>query len=79
MLKCVLLLTYYDWTDTDTLLLSKAYTLIDILSEAHPNDAKPFTIAGDYYYRDDNLEAGQNKLLKSGRTWTLAVIRYGNS
>ena len=51
-----LLLTYYDWTDTDTLLLSNAYTPIDI-PETHPNDAKPFTIAGDYFYRDDNLEA----------------------
>ena len=53
--KMRLLLTYYDWTDTDTLLLSKAYTLIDILSETHPNDAKPFTIAGDYFYYDSTL------------------------
>ncbi|MGB2278705.1 MAG: tetratricopeptide repeat protein [Flavobacteriales bacterium] len=63
--KMRLLLTYYDWTDTDTLLLSKAYTLIDILSETHPNDAKPFTIAGDYFYRDDNLEAAKTNFLRA--------------
>ena len=59
------LLTYYDWTDTDTTLLSKAYTLIDILLETHPNDAKPFTIAGDYYYRDDNLNAAKANFLQA--------------
>ena len=64
-IKMRLLLNYYDWTDTDTLLLSKAYTLIDILSETHPNDAKPFTIAGDYYYRDDNLEAAKTNFLRA--------------
>jgi len=63
--KMRLLLTYYDWTDTDTTLLSRAYTLIDILLETHPNDAKPFTIAGDYYYRDDNLNAAKTNFLRA--------------
>ena len=63
--KMRLLLTYYDWTDSDTMLLSKAYTLIDILLETHPNNAKPFTIAGDYYYRDDNLTAAKTNFLRA--------------
>ncbi len=63
--KMRLLLTYYDWTDSDSLLLSRAYNLIDILSETHPNDAKSFTIAGDYYYRDDNLEAAKTNFLRA--------------
>ena len=63
--KMRLLLTYYDWTDSDTMLLSKAYSLIDILLETHPNNAKPFTIAGDYYYRDDNLAAAKTNFLRA--------------
>ena len=53
------LLSYYEWTDTDTLLLQKAYRLIDTLVATHPEDAKPYTIAGDYYYRDDSLKKAQ--------------------
>ena len=63
--KMRLLLTYYDWTDSDTVLLSKAYTLIDILLETHPNNPKPFTIAGDYYYRDDNLTLAKSNFLRA--------------
>lgn len=59
------LLTYYDWTNKDTLLLSKAYNLIDILIDTHPNSAKPFTIAGDYYYRDNNLKEAKQSFLKA--------------
>ncbi|MGC6471046.1 MAG: tetratricopeptide repeat protein [Flavobacteriales bacterium] len=50
------LITYFDWTENDTLLLRKSYELIDVLIQTHPEDAKPYTIAGDYYYRDQQLE-----------------------
>ena len=63
--KMRLLLTYYDWTDADTILLSKAYTLLDILLETHPEDAKPFTIAGDYHFRDGNLELAKSNFLRA--------------
>jgi len=53
------LLTYYDFSDKDTTLLSKSYELIEALKSAHPNDAKPFTIAGDFYYRDGKLDQAQ--------------------
>ena len=53
------LLTYYDWTDTDTALLERAYQLIDTLIVVHPQSPKPYTIAGDYYYRDDSLKKAQ--------------------
>jgi len=33
--------------------------LIEALKSAHPNDAKPFTIAGDFYYRDGKLDQAQ--------------------
>lgn len=52
------LLSYYE-LGTDTTTLKFAFELIDVLKEIHPTDAKPFTIAGDYYYRsnDNNLAA----------------------
>ena len=53
------LLTYYDFTDEDTSLLSKTYELIETLKVAHPNNAKPFTIAGDFYYRDGKIDEAQ--------------------
>ena len=53
------LLTYYDFTDEDTSLLSKTYELIEALKVAHPNNAKPFTIAGDFYYRDGKIDEAQ--------------------
>ena len=63
--KMRLLLSYYDYTETDTLLLEKAYNLIDILLATHPNDAKPFTIAGDYYYRDGKLQEAKTNFLRA--------------
>ena len=53
--KMRLLLTV-QWTNR-YMLLSKAYTSGYTLETL--NDAKPFTIAGDYFYRDDNLEAAK--------------------
>ena len=63
--KMRLLLTYYDSTDDDTLLLFRSYELIEILKQTHPNSAKPYTIAGDYYYRDDSLRLAKNNFTKA--------------
>lgn len=59
------LLTYYDFTNEDTTLLDKSYELIEALKLAHPNDAKPFTIAGDFYYRDGKIDEAQMNFRKA--------------
>ncbi len=59
------LLTYYEWTDSDTILLDQAYLLIDTLIATHPESAKPYTIAGDYYFRDNRLEEAQENFRKA--------------
>lgn len=63
--KMRILLSYYDWTDTDSVLLTQAYQLIDTLIVAHPDDAKPYTIAGDYYFRADSLQKAQLNFRKA--------------
>jgi len=59
------LLTYYDFTNEDTSLLSQTYELIEALKQAHPKDAKPFTIAGDFYYRDGKIDQAQTNFRKA--------------
>ena len=77
-IKMRILLTYYEWTNHDTLLLEQAYKLIDLLIENHPNDAKTFTIAGDYHYRDANLNKAKKNFLKASG-WILIVFLFGNN
>jgi tetratricopeptide (TPR) repeat protein len=49
------LLSYYD-LGSDTSVLKYAFPLIEVLKQTHPKDPKPYTIAGDYYYRSDQNE-----------------------
>lgn len=57
--KMRILITYYDVSEIDSTLKEDAFELVDILKENHSNDAKPHTIAGDYYYREGNLDAAK--------------------
>lgn len=63
--KMRVLLTYYDLTEADTALREQAFRLLEILAEAHPTDAKPYTIAGDYYYREGNLKKAKSSFEKA--------------
>jgi tetratricopeptide (TPR) repeat protein len=58
------LLSYYD-LGTDTSILNFAFPLIDILKETHPKNSKPFTIAGDYYYRSGQYELAATNFEKA--------------
>ena len=58
------LLSYYD-LGNDTTILKYVFELIDVLKEVHPTDAKPFTIAGDYYYRANDLELAASNFEKA--------------
>jgi len=58
--KMRILLAYYDM-GTDSALLSQVFELVDVLIQTHPEDSKPYTIAGDYFYRSkQNKKAAQN-------------------
>jgi tetratricopeptide (TPR) repeat protein len=58
------LLSYYD-LGTDSTILTHAFELINVLKEIHPTDAKPFTIAGDYYYRSNDIELAASNFEKA--------------
>jgi tetratricopeptide (TPR) repeat protein len=58
------LLSYYD-LGTDTSILKYAFELIEVLKQTHPSDAKPFTIAGDYYYRSNEFQLAATNFEKA--------------
>lgn len=63
--KMRVLLTYYDLTEGDTTLREQAFQLLEVLSTTHPTDAKPYTIAGDYYYREGDFKAAKSNFEKA--------------
>lgn len=50
--KIKILLSYYDLTDNDPALKDQAYMLLDTLVMVHPNEAKAYSMLGDFYFRD---------------------------
>lgn len=62
--KMKILLDYYD-RPGDTRLNSEAYQLLDILVSAHPNEAKAWSIYGDFLGRDLKPEAAREKFRKA--------------
>ncbi len=54
--KVKILLSYYSITETYAELKSDADELCKIIIEVHPDEAKAFSIYGDFLYRDKKLE-----------------------
>jgi len=63
--KVKILLSYYSITETYTELKSDADELCKIIVEVHPDDAKAFSIYGDFLYRDKKLEEARIQFRKS--------------
>ncbi len=63
--KINILLNFYAETEQDKELLDQAYTLCEILIEAHPENAKSYSIYGDYLYRDERLAEARNQFEKA--------------
>ncbi|MDF2437865.1 MAG: tetratricopeptide repeat protein [Bacteroidota bacterium] len=59
--KVKILLSYYSITETYTELKPDADELCKILVEVHPNDAKAFSIYGDFLYRDKKQEEARTQ------------------
>ncbi len=51
--KVKVLLNFYSLSEQDPDLKEEAYGLLDILVEAHPNEAKVYTVYGDFLSRDE--------------------------
>ncbi|GAB4249859.1 MAG: tetratricopeptide repeat protein [Vicingaceae bacterium] len=63
--KMSILLTFYDASMRDSVIKKQAYELATILMEAHPNEAKSYTIYADLLYRDKKLEDAYKNYLKA--------------
>ena len=63
--KMRVLITYYDITQIDSTYKKDAFDLVEILKANHPNDAKPYTIAGDYHFREGDLKSAKEAFEKA--------------
>lgn len=54
--KVKILLSYYVVSEKSEELKAQSLTLCDMLIKAHPKEAKAYSVAGDFYYRDKKLE-----------------------
>jgi len=63
--KIKILLSYYSITETYPELKPDSDELCKIIVEIHPDDAKSFSIYGDFLYRDNKLEEARTQFRKS--------------
>jgi tetratricopeptide (TPR) repeat protein len=59
--KINILLNYYSETELNSALINQAYELCEVLEKTHPDDAKSYSIYGDYLYRDERFEESRAK------------------
>jgi tetratricopeptide (TPR) repeat protein len=62
--KMNILLQYYAITEVNSDLKEQAFTLVKILVETHPNEAKSHSIYGDYLYREKQFKEALNEFEK---------------
>lgn len=63
--KIKILLSYYSITETYTELKADADELCKIIVEVHPDEAKAFSMYGDFLYRDKKLEEARKQFRKA--------------
>ncbi len=62
--KIQILLSYYSITEIYNELKSQAFELSEILVKTHPNEAKAYSILGDFLYRDKKFEEARESFRK---------------
>jgi tetratricopeptide (TPR) repeat protein len=63
--KMQILLTYYAESESKTEIKQDAYDLSKLLIQSHPDDAKAYTIYGDFLYRDKKMDGAKENYLKA--------------
>jgi len=63
--KVKILLSYYVVSEKSEELKAQSLALCEVLIKAHPKEAKAFSIAGDFYYRDKNLDKAKEYFSKA--------------
>ncbi|MBU0487357.1 MAG: tetratricopeptide repeat protein [Bacteroidetes bacterium] len=62
--KMKVLLTYYQLSETDTILRQHAMGLAETLVKVHPDEAKSYSIYGDLLYRDKRITEARDMFMK---------------
>ena len=83
--KMKILLSYYTITERKTALKDSVIKLCMILQDTHPDDAKAYAIAGDFYYRDKKFVEARDNFRKANArdktkfvVWNTILIIDGN-
>lgn len=63
--KVKILLSYYVVSEKSEELKAQSLALAEMIIKAHPKDAKAYTVAGDFYYRDKKLEKAKDYFTKA--------------
>ncbi|MCC6252518.1 MAG: tetratricopeptide repeat protein [Bacteroidia bacterium] len=63
--KVKILLNYYLISEKSEELRKKSIELCDVLIKAHPNEAKVYSISGDFYYRENDLNKAKENYQKA--------------
>jgi tetratricopeptide (TPR) repeat protein len=59
--KMNIMMYYYEVSPGDTSLLNQSYRLLDLYLNTHPDDAKVYTVYGDFLFRDQQYEEAAKK------------------
>jgi len=54
--KIQVMMSYYNLTESENKLLAQAYELLDLMTAAHPKEAKAFAMKADFLLRDGKTE-----------------------
>ena len=65
--KIQVMMSYYSLTENSDKLISQAYELLDLLTTAHPKDAKAFAMKADFLMRDNRLEEARESFYETVR------------
>jgi len=63
--KMRILISYFDASEKDINQKSFANELLDLLVQAHPNEAKSYSILGDFLYRDKKIKEARDAFKKA--------------
>lgn len=63
--KIQVMMSYYNLTDGDDRLIDQAYELLDLLTTAHPNDAKAHAMKADFLLRDNRLKEARESFYET--------------
>lgn len=63
--KIQVMMSYYNLTENDNDLIWQAYELLDLLTAAHPQNAKAFAMKADFLLRDNRLEEARTAFYRT--------------